>query len=177
MIDKLFFYNLALLLKRVSKNIHMKLAKLLGFVILSLSFSQCRTTKFDKNPPFTILKTTFNNWVGGQPGVSGTKVKVTYKSDTEVHFIDIYFNNRKTKVEQHTNTNQTYLVGHFSTSKREDLTIDINPNKEINNTIPAKSKLPFEIKENEVVLSYKIRSKIKYFKITQVKKTDTDFYQ
>lgn len=155
----------------------MKLVKLLGVMFLTLSCSQCRTINFDKNPPFTIIETTFNNWLGGQPGVSGTKVYINYKSDAEVTFIDIYFKNRKTKVDQYSNKNKTYLIGHFSTSKREDLTIDIDPKKELNNKIPKESKLSFEMRENEVVLSYKQGNRIKYFKIIKVKQMDTNFYR
>lgn len=155
----------------------MKTAKFLVILFMTLGLSQCGTVKFDKNPPFKVVSATFNNWVGGQPGISGTKVRVLYESTSNVTFDEIFFKNMKVKPELYVKNNTTYLIGHYSTSDNKELTLDLDTRKEVKNKLPEPLKLPFKMKGNEVVLKYTLDGKVKYYKIEAPKQADTDFYK
>ncbi len=148
------------------------------FIIVSAVFlTQCKSTQFDLKPPFTITGATYNLWVGGQPGVSGIRVIIGYESKESIEFQKIYFAKKEGTLTARKKDGKTYLTGHIDTSKRreKDLVLDIDSKKEINNKLPE-PKLPFELKENEAVISYLVAGKIKYYKVENIKQTKTDFY-
>lgn len=58
----------------------MRFKKIMTLMMLTVVFSQCASSKFDSNPPFTIKGATYNNWVGGQQGVSGIRLVFQYES-------------------------------------------------------------------------------------------------
>jgi hypothetical protein len=157
----------------------MKEIKYLGILAIALSFMQCGSVSFDKTPPFNITEATYTNWIGGQPGVSGTKVFITYSLIASVDFDSIYFKNSASKIELHSKGAKMILIGNFSTSNRaeHDLVLHIDSKKERNNKPPETTKIPFELKENEAVISYKEKGKPRYFKIANLKKEATNFYQ
>lgn len=146
--------------------------KLLGIILFAISFSQCACVKFDQKPPFTVTNATYTNWVGGVPGVSGTNVVFYYTSKAKITFDSIYFNGRKTKAELKKDAKGTMVVGNFSTSKRNnDLQLHNDPKKEFGNKAPEKAdEIPFELKENEAVISFKEGDKIKYYKVENLTK-------
>ena len=152
--------------------------KFLSIIAILFSFTQCGSIQLEKNPPFKIEKASYNNWVGGQPGVSGTKVEFALKENSNIDFDSIIFRNKSTKVEISTASGKMLLIGHFNTSKRQnrDLILDANVTKEMKNTLPDVKKIPFELKENEAILSYKVGNKIKYFKIKNIEKAKSVFF-
>lgn len=149
----------------------MKAMKIVSVLALIFSFSQCRSTKFDKAPPFTLDKATYTNWVGGQPGVRGIKVEILLSEKSDLSFNSLYFNKRKTKLEKTEMNGKTFLVGHFNTSKsiNKDIILDIDPKKELKNQAPQKIKFPFELETNEAVISYSIDNKLHYYKLEALK--------
>ena len=131
----------------------MKMMKVLGALIFILGFTQCKSVKFDNNPPFTVEKSSFNNWVGGQPGVSGTRVEIYLTHKVDVVFETLYFKNKKTNVEIREKNGKTFLTAHYNTSKRlDDMILDSDGKKEAVNKLPE--DFPFELKENEAVISF-----------------------
>ncbi len=152
--------------------------KVLSILTILFGFSQCVSTKLVENPPFKIESATYTNWVGGVPGVSGTNVKIVYSSNENIEFDSIYFSKKITNLEQRSYKNKKMVVGNFNTSPpKTDLVMDVNTQKELNNKIPDAKKIPFDLKENEAVVSYKKGTKIKYFKIENLKKGKQVFYQ
>ncbi|TVZ56331.1 hypothetical protein OD91_1616 [Lutibacter sp. Hel_I_33_5] len=150
--------------------------KYLSLLILTLTFSQCATTKFDSNPPFKASSGSFNSWVGGVPGASGIKVELALNADDKTDFKEIFFRNKIGTLQTSTSNGKTILVGHISTAKRNnDLTLDSNSVKELKNQAPE-TKFPFELKDNEAVISYMVGDKIKYLKIEHLKEQRTIFY-
>ncbi|MBU3011168.1 hypothetical protein KO506_07120 [Polaribacter vadi] len=148
----------------------MKTIQISSILIIVFVFSQCGSLQFDKTPPFKIIAATYTNWVGGQPGVRGTNVKVQFTSTKRIQFDSIYFDNKVAKL-QTKNSNDNLLIGYFNTSSiKRDIILDANPIKELKNSVPKIKKFPFDLEENEVVISYKIKDKIKYFKIIGLKK-------
>lgn len=51
----------------------MKVMKILTILTILFGFSQCGSSSIIKNPAFKVEKAFYNNWVGGQKGVAGTK--------------------------------------------------------------------------------------------------------
>ena len=156
----------------------MNAMKTLLILTIMFSLSQCGSTKLENNPPFKFEKASYNNWVGGQPGVSGTKVEVSLKEASNIDFDSLFFRNKSTKVEINPASGKTLLIGHFNSSKRQnrDLSLDADVTKEMINTLPVVKNIPFELKEYEAILSYKIGNKIKYFKIKSIKKGKSVFF-
>ena len=66
----------------------------------------------------------------------------------------------------------TRIIAHFSTLKRKNrnLILDADITKELENTLPSLEEFPFQLKENEAILSYKKEGKTLYFKIENIKK-------
>jgi len=152
--------------------------KFLSIIAILFSFIQCGSIKLENNPPFKLEKASYNNWVGGQPGVRGTKVEIALKENSSITFDSIFFRNKSTKVEINTASGKTLLIGHFNTSKRQnsDLILDADVTKEMKNTPPVVNNSHFELKENEAILSYKVGGKIKYFKIENIEKAKPVFF-
>ena len=147
------------------------------YLFIALGFMTCKSVNTESNPPFTINGSTYNYWVGGQPGVSGIRVIINYTSDQEVSFDKIYFQNKEGTIEKYEREGKIFLVGRINSSKprNPDLVLDVDPKKEMNNKIPD-VKIPFELKENEAVIMYTYKGESHHFKVTNIKKTKTDFY-
>ena len=152
----------------------MKKTTLILVVLIAFGFSQCGTLKMEKNPPFKITGATFNNWVGGRPGVSGIRVHLAYQSEGNIAFEQLYFSDRSTKIVARKIKGKSYLIGQFNTSTREEelfLKGDTSPK-----TVTKLPKIPFKLKDNEAVISYKEGAIIKYYHIKNIKKTKTIVY-
>lgn len=155
----------------------MKTMKTILIITIFFSFTQCASSKFEEKPPFKIEKTSYNTWVGGQPGVSGTRVEIVLKEKSNINFDSLFFQKKATKVDLNLTSDKTLLIGHFNTSNRQnrDLILDDNSTKEIKNSLPKVKTFPFNLKENEAILSYKIGDKTKYFKIKNIKLSKDKF--
>ncbi|MDG2195153.1 MAG: hypothetical protein P8K77_09990 [Polaribacter sp.] len=152
----------------------MKKTTLILVALIAFSFVQCDTLKMENNPPFKITGATFNNWVGGRPGVSGIKVHLAYQSEDKIAFEQLYFSHRSTKIEMKTVKGKTYIIAHFNTSTREEelfLKGDASPK-----TVVKLPKSPFKLKNNEAVISYKEGTTTRYYQIKNIKKTKTIVY-
>jgi hypothetical protein len=143
--------------------------KILSLLAIIFGFSQCGSAKFDMNPPFKIDSASYTNWVGGQPGVRGTKVEIVLTEKLDIVFDSLFFNNKKTKLENREIDQATFLIGHFTTSKNQDKILHLDSKKEIKNEAPEKIKFPFELKNNEAVISYFINNKTHYYKLETLK--------
>lgn len=144
--------------------------KIILAVVIILGFSQCGSVKFDQHPPFKITSAVHHNWTGGQPGVKGMNVKIAYTANQNIEFDSIYFEKRVVDLQIKDSKKNNLVVGYFSSNETNNIIFDANPVKELQNPIPIIKKFPFQLKENEAVISYKIKGKIKYFKIASVKK-------
>jgi len=153
----------------------MKIIKTVSILVILLSFSQCGGSTLMKNPILKVEKAFYNKWVGGQPGVSGTKVEIHLEDAQEVIFVALYFQGKRTQVEVSKIDKFTQIIAHFSTSKRKhrNLFLDADIIKETGNTLPILEEFPFQLKENEAILSYKKENKTLYFKIENIKKVQS----
>ena len=152
--------------------------KYLPIIAVLFSFIQCKTIKLEQNPPFKIEKASYHHWNGGQPGVSGTNIEIKLEKNSNINFDSIFFQNKSTAAEISTTANGMIVIGNFNSSKRQrkSLILDSNIVKEIKNTLPDITNYPFQLKENEAILTYKIKNKIKYFKLKDIKKAKPIFF-
>jgi len=149
----------------------MKNLKIISVLAIIFTLSQCGSINFERNPPFEINSAAYFSWVGGQPGISGMNVKISYTSDKNIQFDSIYFRKRSAKLEVSNTKDQKMITGHFNTSsQKREFVMELNPVKEMKNEIPNITSFPFKLNENEAIISYKIKDKKKYFKIKTVKK-------
>ena len=104
-------------------------------------------------------------------------VKISYTSNKNIQFDSIYFRKRRAKLEVNIVKNQKMITGHFSTSsQKREFVMELNPMKEMKNEIPDIISFPFKLNESEAIISYKIKDKIKYFKIKKLKKGQRILY-
>lgn len=150
--------------------------KILLALLIIVSFSQCASVTFEQNPPFQVTDATYQNWFRGQSGVHGVNVKIFYTANKTIEFDSIYFEKRGVRLQIKNSKTTKLVVGYFVPNKINDIILDANSVKESQNSGPTTKKTPFQLKDNEAVISYKIRGKIKYFKILFVKKEKTLFF-
>ena len=125
---------------------------------------------------FTITSAIYNNWAGGQPGNKGITVNIVYTSNYTIKFDSIYFSKRIAKLESNKNKEKKTISANFRSSVKPDIILDKNTSKEINNAVPIHKKFPFELKQNEAIISYIVKGKTKYFKVKSFKKGKPVFY-
>ncbi|WP_369048021.1 hypothetical protein [Tenacibaculum sp. UWU-22] len=157
----------------------MNKTKIIGWIIITISFFECKSLLFEKKPPFTINQATYSNYVGGIPGTSGTWIRLAYQSNQKIKFDSIYFRDKQTKVELQTIKGTNYVSGHFNTNSfKNNLILHNNGKKEYGNKLPEIKKKPrFKLAKNEAVISYTENGKTKYIKIKNVQETDTKLYK
>jgi len=151
---------------------------LMLFIIVS--FSQCASTlKLQDNLPLAIDDVYYQKWVAGvKGGDTGIKVFIPIKSNSNDIVLDsMFFRGKSTKMEY---VNTTLAVGLFKTrlNQNQDIIISSEPYAEHANKVPElPEKIPFELKDDECVISYSERKKIKYFKIEGIVKIESTPYQ
>ena len=82
----------------------------------------------------------------------------------------VFFRGKAIKLETKAQ-NKSLYIGRFlsSTNQKSDIIMSNEPYAEYGNKMPKRSKkFPFELNENECVISYKQDNKTKYFKIGNI---------
>lgn len=145
--------------------------KLLGILIFALSFTQCKSTKLDTTPSFTIKSASYSHISGGLPGNKVLNLMIEFTTSKTIDFQNVYFQNRVINALIEEKQGKKYIAARYKISaNKKDLILNVDPKEEFGNTNSIKEKLPFELKENEAALSYKIGNKIIYYKIENIKK-------
>lgn len=138
--------------------------KLLGITLFALIFTQCASVKLSDDAPFTVQSATYT---------PNGDVKIYYNAVNKVMFDDIYFNGKQRKLTLNKDEKGTYITGSFQNSlvNLKDIQLHSDPAKEYGNTPPQKEKeIPFKLKENEAVISYKIDGKTNYYKVKNLRR-------
>lgn len=152
---------------------------LIPTILIVFTFSSCKSSKFEKTPPFKIIKATYNHWVGGQPGVGGINIAFELSDVKEtIKFKNVYFKDTKEQLYLRNTDKNTVLTANINTANREniDLVIHKDASKEYGNKLPnTKLNFPFILKENECVISYSNKEKELFYKLTLVKKSSASY--
>ena len=158
-----------------------KLLLITGIATIMMSFSQCNNEQFDKKAPSTITDIFYQDWVGGRPGVRGKLVTIKMKSPkNNMVFDSIFFNNKVIKLNSSTIGDILTLTGNFveNTYQNRDIIMSSNPKEEFGNKPTTKiAKIPFELSDNEAVISYIIKDKKRYYIVKNIKKGKAIYYQ
>lgn len=143
----------------------------IGFItLLSFIFFGCGVSKAQNNHPFKVLEATYANSVVEQTDLVLTTLKIT-TNNKEIQLDSVYFRNHKASLKHVKSDENSVFSGSFTTSTiPHDYILSSDPKQEFGNKPPVTvSKLPFEIKENEAIVSYFYKDKINYYKILEVK--------
>ena len=139
-----------------------------------MSLSNCGGSKpnksnFTSNPPFEIQDIYFQKWVAGvRGGGSGTNVYITFSEVSErLVFQELFFQNKKSKLNT---TSTNHLVANFKSTLNSDVIMEGDSTKEAVNIPPE--KIPFQLEENEVVISYSKKGKIYYYRISNIEEKE-----
>ena len=150
---------------------------MIAFIIVL--FTQCGRGKpnaqdkyvLDPNPPFQFADVYFQKWVAGIPGGgSGTNVHFTLTDFSRDVVIDmVYFQGQATKAQISPQTRNQF-VGYFKNDEGRDIIMDADPVKESANT--PRPPFPFELNDNEAVLSFLDGNFVKYTKIENIREEE-----
>lgn len=157
----------------------MKTLKTISFSTLMLivmaSFSQCSTVKkMQKNAPAKLGQVYCQKWIAGiEGGGAGLNIYIPTE-DNSMQLDSVYFRGKAVKLELK-NQNGIIYIGRFISdfNTKKDLIMSNEPNAEFGNEMPKMAqKIPFELKDNECVISYKEGITTKYFKVDNVVEKD-----
>lgn len=156
----------------------MKLSSLFFILVILLSNS-CKTTEaasgIDEHP-FKVVRATYNNWVGGQPGSKGIHVKIIIDNPS-VQLDSIYFRHQKIALSKEEITGKELFIGNYNTPYvKKDMRLSSNPMDEYGNEPPPviSNKKLFDLKDEGAVVNYRYKGKVHYLKIEKLKRTATE---
>lgn len=154
--------------------IKMKKIKAISTVFLTLIFVKCASVPTKKAHPFTVTKAIYKNDTNRIKGINSLNVTVNYTSEKEIDFQKLFYKGRQQKVsfKKGIDEGKTLFVQFKKINKNiSDLQLHGDSKKEFGNS-PSKKEtaFPFDLKENEAILSYKQDNVIKYFKIKNIEK-------
>ena len=148
--------------------------RILSFILMLMlmaSFSQCSTTqKLQSKAPVQFGDVYYQVLTAGvQGGGSGLNIFIQVR-DNSVVFDSVFFREQGTKLVVSPQENGLY-IGRFQTETNQAKTIILSsdPKEEYANKMPEKKeKIPFQLNDDECVVSYKIESQVLYYKISNV---------
>ena len=145
---------------------------IITFVILSFGLlSSSKSYDVNKNLsivttaiPFSIVKSYNQKWISGVQGggLSEDLYLEVNQTSEGVQLKKLYFRNKITEVKK---SKESLYVGHFKTNKIRCVEDNAKQNEVINS---SPIEFPFQLKDNEGVLSYQYRHKIYHHKIANI---------
>lgn len=152
-----------------------RIFSLILLFIMMGSFSQCSSVKqLETKAPTHFGNVYFQKWVAGIEG-GGSGINLIIPVATNSIVLDsVYFRNNSAKLELGTTNPKTY-IGRFKTAlnQKKDMILSSDPKEEFKNKVPVTTEIiPFELKDNECVVSYQEGNKTKYYKITGIVEKD-----
>lgn len=139
-------------------------------VFISCKTSKAQNTSAYSNKHFTVKQAYYKQWNGGQPGIKG--VTITIVTDNPAIVLDsIYFRNTKNILDLNNLEKRTSYRCTIVLQNAPDYVLDSQLKNEYGNPVPDITKnIPFNLKQNEAVISYKIKNTVFYKKIELEKK-------
>ncbi len=120
---------------------------------------------FEKNPPFKIEDAFYQKWAAGiQEGGSGIHISIKLKDlDPNVVVQNIYFREHILEAKNSLQALNNFSAHLINNTNKTTIVMDINPVKEAENT--PSNEFPFELDQNEAVISYWFEGERNYFKV------------
>lgn len=146
---------------------------------LAIGFSQCTSAKQNMKISETInisiqmkSQVYFQNWIAGiKGGGSGTNLFISASILTGKKPFKAWFKGKSANIETTKVNNVDFYVAYFKgdSNQLKDYTMEADVKQEYGNKIPVKKEVfPFDLLENEAVISYKENDKTKYLKLTNI---------
>lgn len=152
-------------------------------IFMIMSFSNCANSKnIQEKAPVDLEQAYYTTWVGGTKGAgSGLNVyiPVSQTQDLDIQLDSVYFRGKRAELQTRPEDENLY-IGYFRTAdnsnKAPDLIMSSDPREEYGNQLPKRMEdFPFELDENEAVISFRKNGKKSYYKIEVVeRKQDRD---
>lgn len=141
-----------------------------------LGASKCSSSQdLVENPPFKTGEVASEDWVSAE-GEKGTNLFVPITEGKDIMLDSVYFRGNIVKLERIKRDSYLVFIGKFKNNlnTERDIVMHSDPKKEVGNIPPLpKKKLPFELKENEAVVSFTEGEQVKYYKIENIKESPT----
>ncbi len=147
------------------------------------SFSQCSSSKkLQSKVPIEFGEGYFQKWVAGvKGGGSGINIFISINEGVSEEFIldSVYFRGKVAKLEVKPN-NKTLYIGRFKTdlnTMKQDIVMSSDSKEEYGNQLPKiEAKIPFDLKDNECVVSYKKGDETQYYKIENIIEKQAEYF-
>ena len=138
-----------------------------------LGASKCSSSQeLVEKPPFKTGDVASEDWVSKE-GETGTNLFIPITEGKDIILDSVYFRGNIVKLERIKRDSYLVFIGKFPNAER-DIVMHSDPRKEAGNKPPLpKKKLPFELKENEAVVSFTEGEQVKYYKIENIKESPT----
>ena len=139
-------------------------------LLVMASFSQCSSSKqFSEKAPLEFGEVYCQKWVAGvQGGGSGMNLMIPVE-EFKVSLDSVYFRGKGVILEK--DEQAKMYIGRFKDplNNPKDYVMSGDPKEEYGNKLPDVSKgIRFDLKDNECVVSYKVKEVTQYFKIENV---------
>lgn len=145
---------------------------LLPLMLVCIIYSSCGSSKhsnnnfvFEKNPPFKIEAAYFQKWAAGiEEGGSGINIFIQFDQlPSNLIVQNIYFRNHTLEAKNSIDAPENFTATLLRGKKEGSYVMDSNPLSEAKNT--PSNQFPFELDDNQAVVSYWYQGERHYFKI------------
>lgn len=145
---------------------------LAGIVVIS-AFVQCANSQKVLSAQPEVLRlgdVVSENWRTEGSPLSGTNIFIPVTSGSDILLDSVYYRGRGAKLEKVQRGSYLVYIGRFENRPKTDIIMHADPRKEVGNQPPEFRKaIPFELEEDEAVVSFKEGNAVKYFRIARVK--------
>ncbi|WP_394974374.1 hypothetical protein [uncultured Croceitalea sp.] len=153
-------------------------------LVMTFSLSGCSSQKkLVENPPFEMGQATCQSWVGGRPeSGSGIKLEIPIllENTDNMKMQQAYFRGKMANIKVRSKDGKLVATANFLNKSLEkpDIIMHEDAKQEVGNQPPKlEEKFPFEISQDECVVSYLDGDKVKYFKIENIKEKKPLIYK
>jgi len=141
---------------------------------IMFSFSQCSSQKkLQDKAPVQLMEVYCQSWVAGvRGGGAGINIFIPTNLKTYNHnrLDSVYFRGKSAKLQIIEDKTIVY-VGRFisDVNRKQDLIMSSDKKEEYGNKmLKVEEEIPFELKDDECIVSYKVGARTKYFKIKNI---------
>lgn len=154
------------------------------FLVLTLALSSCSSQKnMVAEAPFEMGAATCQAWAGGRAEAGSgllLEIPVINGNVEEVKLQQAFFRGKIADVEMESTENGWVAKANFRNQNagKPDMKMDADSKQEIGNQPPKlQEKFPFELGDNECVLSFMDGDTVKYFKVEGIKEKNPKMYK
>ncbi len=148
------------------------------FCLIAITTNCSSAQKLQEKSPVEFGDIHFQKWTAGvKGGGSGINLYIPVKNEM-IKIDSIYFRGQVSKAEVKPKDSSLY-IGRFDTkfNQSKDIILSSDSMEEAKNKLPVKDKpIPFELENDECVISYSKKGKTLYYKISDLKERAAEYY-